>query len=135
MLRGLRNIKSLSILPVVFWLFTQLIMSGFLFTASASASDSNKILICGPNGIKYVSAASLGLDDGSYDTSEGDDLAASQDCEWCLSFGNLAPLSATLEGLRLPAASISKKTYQVTSEVLPLAPGIWLFHGRAPPLS
>ncbi len=138
MLKGLRKFRSFSALPAFLWLFSQLLMSGLFMTSPAFADDvdgvfSDKIVICGPNGIRYVSAASLGLEIEGEQPQEK--VTPSQSCEWCLGFGNNAALPTPEINCRAPFSQItviSFETFEFSKQSLV---GTWLFNGRAPPSS
>ncbi len=91
-LNKLRSRKNYSLIPVFVWLFIQLLMTGILSPASASISTdgsgpefSNEIVICTFSGLTSVSINDQGSKPDS-DPREG------QHCDWCLLFGNHAPV-------------------------------------------
>ena len=133
--KNLRNRKRLSILPALLWLLVQLSMTGLFAPASSYAETSNPLfsgtlIICTPTGIKYVSAAEF------YDESGGTDQQPSntaENCEWCMSFGNMPPLAAIQASVNHPIVPLAGLIGWPPFQAHFLETQVTPFYGRGPP--
>jgi len=112
----------------------QLLMAGIFGTVSASAAVtetgsvfSDRIVICTPSGLKTVFLN----DDGFVpeDTPGG-----SENCVWCLFFGNHAPLTSSPIELEVPVRLAIENLCDPTDEFHKGQTASNSFDSRAPPL-
>ncbi|MGO1120478.1 DUF2946 family protein [Rhodovibrionaceae bacterium A322] len=128
--------RLFGLLPAVVWLLTQLMMTGVLLSAPSQAAASadpgspfsDSIVICTPNGLKYVT---LGPD-GTPVEVQDKDLGY---CPWCRSFA--APVALAPAFLDWAYSPLQRGplrwSLSETAPLLDLARA-GPFHSRAPPL-
>ena len=134
MFEKLRKYKAVSLAPVVVWLATQLLMTGFFWPISASAGVdqndsvlSDRIVICTPAGLKSVAL--------NEDGSLPDDLPGEEEeCPWCLFFGNNSALAGPSVELQISLSSSVETRCNPGAVTQKEQSARSAFHSRAPPL-
>ena len=112
----------------------QLLMAGVFGAASASAAApesgsvfSDRIVICTPSGLKAVI-----LNDNG--TVPADTLGGSENCVWCLFYGNQPPLTGSSAELKMPTRLVTGYLCDPTNEIHKGQTVSNSFDSRAPPL-
>ncbi len=135
MFKPLSTYSDLRLVPVLFWLITQLLMTGIITPVSASTTNNNlqnsqtaQIIICTPTGLKAVS---LALDGSANDTPPETDVP----CKWCVGFAKTILPASTLTDNLHGLQEVSPLKWHINSDAAIIRDLERSFHIRAPPLN
>ncbi len=96
-MKRLRIRRCWSLVPALFWLGMQILMTGVFSSASASDEKSveagppfDSVIICTPTGLKRVSLTELLAQSADTDTGSPVPTYVNVGCDWCKSFGSVS---------------------------------------------
>ena len=124
-------------LPLLAWLFGQLLMTGLLQAGTASQAAAGSAfpeytVICTPQGLKTIATPQFA---GSADAdNSGDDANWHPDtCDWCRVCGSVNVSHSPVEPQTIVYATTKVAAYPLSQQAPPAPFGIRTFHTRAPP--
>ena len=135
MFKLLSKYSDLRLIPVLFWLVAQLLMTGIITPASAFVvnnslqnSQASQVIICTPTGLKSIS---LVLDGSKTDTPAETDVP----CKWCVGFAKTVLPISPLVHTRHQSQVSSRLKWHISSDTVTILDLDHFFHIRAPPFN